>query len=237
MMYRHPLFVALFYCFMITKVNYFAETNSKELIKISEQNGKQAVSARELHSFLESKQDFSTWIKARIEKYGFVDNIDFTLHKFMEGKVWKHEYVLTVDCAKEIAMVEGNEKGKEARKYFIEVERIFKNNLSAFENDPFIQLRMYQIQQQTQLNILENKVNLLEAKTTTRPDYFTVTAYAVINKITVGLTLASKIGRKASAICKKNGFPVDETPDPRFGKVKVYPKSVLDDVFNMEIFA
>lgn len=98
-----------------------------ELIKITDQNGKRAVSARELYAFLESKQDFSTWIKNRIEKYGFLEDTDFTLHKFMEGKVWKHEYALTIDCAKEIAMVEGNEKGKQARQYFIECEKIAKN--------------------------------------------------------------------------------------------------------------
>lgn len=40
-----------------------------ELIKITEHDGKRAVSARELHQFLESKQDFSTWIKSRVEKY------------------------------------------------------------------------------------------------------------------------------------------------------------------------
>lgn len=103
----------------------------KELIKISEQNGKQAVSARELHSFLESKQDFSTWIKARITKYGFVENQDFELlHNFVEQvSGGKHliEYALSIDCAKEIAMVEGNEKGKEARQYFIQCEKLVKN--------------------------------------------------------------------------------------------------------------
>ncbi|MBT0572515.1 phage antirepressor KilAC domain-containing protein [Riemerella anatipestifer] len=95
----------------------------KALIKITEQNGQQAVSARELHSFLESKQDFSTWIKNRIEKYGFIEEQDFTLHKFVERGTWKHEYVLSIDTAKELAMVEGNEKGKQARRYFIECEK------------------------------------------------------------------------------------------------------------------
>lgn len=102
-----------------------------ELIKITEQNGKKAVSARELHSFLESKQDFSTWIKARIEKYGFVENQDFELfHKFVEQvSGGKHliEYALTMDCAKEISMVEGNEKGKQARRYFIDCEKTLSN--------------------------------------------------------------------------------------------------------------
>ena len=60
-----------------------------ELIKLQPQtingNAIETVSARELHSFLESKQDFSTWIKNRIEKYEFVENQDFIkLHKKME---------------------------------------------------------------------------------------------------------------------------------------------------------
>ena len=45
-------------------------------------NAVETVSARELHAFLESKQDFSNWVKNRIEKYEFVENVDYTLfHK------------------------------------------------------------------------------------------------------------------------------------------------------------
>lgn len=101
-----------------------------ELIKIEEKNNEQLVSARNLHEFLESKQDFTTWIKNRIEKYGFIENQDYLLHKFMEqlptGSKYKHDYILKLDVAKEISMVEGNEKGKQARRYFIEIEKQFK---------------------------------------------------------------------------------------------------------------
>lgn len=45
-----------------------------ELVKITEQNGQRAVSARELHQFLEIGRDFSTWIKGRIEEYGFIEH-------------------------------------------------------------------------------------------------------------------------------------------------------------------
>ena len=87
----------------------------------------ETVSARELHAFLESKQDFSTWIKNRIEKYEFVENQDFVVfHKKMEnpnGGRPSHEYYVSVGMAKELAMVENNEKGKQARKYFIECEK------------------------------------------------------------------------------------------------------------------
>lgn len=85
----------------------------------------QTVNARDLHTWLESKQDFSTWIKGRIEKYDFVDNEDFVrFHKKMEANnATMIEYHLTISMAKELSMVENNDKGKEARKYFIECEK------------------------------------------------------------------------------------------------------------------
>ncbi|WP_375634930.1 antA/AntB antirepressor family protein [Bartonella sp. MM100QHHN] len=85
----------------------------------------QTVNARELHVFLESKQDFSTWIKKRIMTYAFLDGRDFIrFHKKMEANnAIAVEYYLTLDMAKELAMVERNKKGKQAREYFIECER------------------------------------------------------------------------------------------------------------------
>lgn len=98
-----------------------------EIIKITEQNGKRAVSARELHAFLESKQEFANWIKSRIEKYGLVENQDYEVFdsfiKNPSGGRPLIEYALTVDAAKELSMVEGNERGKQARHYFIECEK------------------------------------------------------------------------------------------------------------------
>jgi len=105
----------------------------QELVKIREQDGKQSVSARELHGFLESKQQFSDWIKNRIEKYEFVENQDFILisenYEIKEGRGGDRrsiDYALTLDTAKELSMVEGNEKGKQARRYFIACEKRLK---------------------------------------------------------------------------------------------------------------
>ena len=101
--------------------------NIGTLIPITENTGKRAVNARDLHGFLESKQDFSTWIKARIDKYDFVENQDYQVfHNFMENSKGGRpliEYALSIDMAKELSMVEGNEKGKEARRYFIACEK------------------------------------------------------------------------------------------------------------------
>lgn len=93
----------------------------------------QAVNARELHAFLKSRQDFSTWIKNRIADYDFVENQDFVVfHKNMEnpqGGRPSIEYAITLDMAKELSMVERNEQGRQARKYFIECEKRLKANL------------------------------------------------------------------------------------------------------------
>lgn len=95
--------------------------------EIIDQELVQTVNARELHNFLESRQDFSTWIKNRIKKYDFEENKDFVLvHKIVEqvsGAKHLIEYHISLDMAKELSMVENNPRGKEARRYFIECEK------------------------------------------------------------------------------------------------------------------
>lgn len=83
------------------------------------------VNARDLHKFLESKQDFATWIKTRIEHYEFKENQDFVrFHKKMEANnATLIEYHLSLDMAKQLSMVDRSEQGKEARLYFIECEK------------------------------------------------------------------------------------------------------------------
>lgn len=103
-----------------------------ELIKISqiEINNEEinAVNARELFKALESKQDFSTWIKKRLKETQADENIDFIcFHKKMEANnATMIEYIISIDLAKEISMLERNQKGKEIRKYFIECEKQLK---------------------------------------------------------------------------------------------------------------
>lgn len=91
----------------------------------------QLCNARELWQFVGSKRDFSNWIKERIEKYGFVEGDDYLVNKFVvqvphQGGVRNTtiiDYHLTIDTAKEIAMVENNDKGRQVRRYFIAVEK------------------------------------------------------------------------------------------------------------------
>lgn len=93
-----------------------------QLIKISESENGRAVSARELHMFLEVETPFRKWID-RMFEYGFEEDQDYIrVDKNVRGSQAK-EYALTLDCAKEISMLQRSDKGKQARKYFIECER------------------------------------------------------------------------------------------------------------------
>ncbi len=84
----------------------------------------QLCDARDLHSFLAVGRDFSTWVKDRIEQYGFAEGEDFSpiLGKSTGGRPCV-EYHLTLDMAKELAMVENNDQGRQVRRYFIAMER------------------------------------------------------------------------------------------------------------------
>lgn len=82
--------------------------------------------ARDLHAFLEVGKRFATWITERIADYEFVENQDYIAisqkREIGHGR-GKKDYHLTLDTAKELAMVERNEKGRQIRRYFIECER------------------------------------------------------------------------------------------------------------------
>ena len=111
-----------------------------ELIQVAERQigdgAIQTVNARELHAFLGVGKDFSNWMKGRIEQYGFVENQDFVFDSPVlanqtgrGGDRRSKEYHLSLDMAKELSMVERNDKGKQARLYFIECERRAKANV------------------------------------------------------------------------------------------------------------
>ena len=83
----------------------------------------QLCNARSLHAFLESKQQYSHWIKDRIADYGFQQNEDYLVITERTNGRPRKEYHITLDMGKELGMVERNERGRQIRKYFIECER------------------------------------------------------------------------------------------------------------------
>lgn len=100
-----------------------------EIIKITkDENGNSVVSGRDLHEFLEVNEKYTQWFN-RMMGYGFTENVDFISFSEKTEKLGgrpKIDHALTLDMAKEISMIQRTEKGKQARRYFIEVEKAFK---------------------------------------------------------------------------------------------------------------
>jgi len=94
-----------------------------------------AVNSRELWKFLESKQKFADWIKNRIRDYGFEDGLDFFINLGKSHGRPSKEYIISLDMAKELAMVENNSQGRKIRRYFIEAEKQFRRKVHALPNE------------------------------------------------------------------------------------------------------
>ena len=94
-----------------------------ELIKVDYSTDRPTVSARELHEFLEVSTEYRHWFP-RMCEYGFIEGQDFRsfLTESIGGRP-AQDAQLTIDMAKEICMLQRNEKGKQARQYFIQLEK------------------------------------------------------------------------------------------------------------------
>ncbi|MEC4591608.1 phage antirepressor KilAC domain-containing protein [Nitrospirillum amazonense] len=106
----------------------------------------QTVNLRDLHRFLAIGRDFSTWARERISRYGFIEDVDYVTSVFTKsgenpqspvsgightGGKAVVEYHVSLDMAKELAMVENNERGQRVRRYFIDCERRLKEAMTA----------------------------------------------------------------------------------------------------------
>lgn len=146
------------------------------------------VDARTLHQWLKSGEMFSKWVVGRIKKYGFIENQDFACYWEIsqtqtkvgrKGKAKVKKYLLTLDMAKELSMVENNEQGRAARRYFINCEKALRKtvfglmdqfNKASLEFDKFCEIashagrtlslvgKQYKPQAKTKLDDLKTKV-------------------------------------------------------------------------------
>ena len=134
-----------------------------ELVPVYEtEQGVKVVDGRELHQALLSGQDFSTWVKKRLAECDAEENKDFHTAPQIYGTAngghsTRNEYTIKLETAKEMAMLERNEKGKQVRKYFIEVEKKHKQSALDLEQlNPQTKLMNLLVQSISQ-NELEQK--------------------------------------------------------------------------------
>lgn len=134
-------------------MNFFIQI-TKNTINGAEIN---SVNAREIHEFLKVRTRFNDWINRAIEKYDFIENIDYSILS-NERYVNQKDFIVTIDMAKELSMLENNPKGKEARKYFIDFERKATNVIQS-------QSSQIQLLQETlnQIAIADKRITKIES--------------------------------------------------------------------------
>jgi len=110
-----------------------ANGSRNELIQIQAINGEQLIDGKKLHEFLNVKSPYHIWIKRRIDEYKFKINSDYYEQICSNKKkgVNPTEHQLTLDMAKELAMIERNEKGRQIRQYFIACEKKLRQQIEA----------------------------------------------------------------------------------------------------------
>jgi len=133
----------------------------ENLIKIEERNGEQLVSGRDLHEFLEIGTQFSKWFD-RMCEYGFSETKDYIAisqkRLTAQGNETTYtDYLMKISMAKELSMLQRNERGKQAREYFIKCEE-------AWNSEDMVLARALQIQNKKilgykeHIEVLENKI-------------------------------------------------------------------------------
>lgn len=206
-----------------------------------------SVNARDLHAVLESKQDFSTWIKKRLDEVDAVENVDYIVfHKKMEnleGGRPQVEYILSTDIAKEIAMMERNEKGKQVRRYFIEVEKAYKRDKVAVSQLDYMQMqlnlmkehdeRLAAIEQKRQKD--ERRFKNLEntaKRDESLKEYTTAVGFGILKGVSLDKIQCQRLGTKAAKISRSEGVLIVTIPDQKHGKVGTYRRDILEQAFN-----
>ena len=216
-------------------------TNATELIKITiNESGVNCVSARELHEGLGVEQRFNDWINRRIKKYGFEENTDYTCltqkrvtqrTNGQKGTATEKDYIITVDMAKELCMVENNDLGRKFRKYFIECEK-----------------KLQEVQQPKQMSDMEilsravlisqEQIKQLTAELTEKTEFiddindcFTFTQISQFNKqllkdrkdIVLSTATLNKVAAELSIPVNKIDNPIVYSP---YKRVNAYPRKV-----------
>lgn len=207
----------------------------------------QAVNARELHTFLESKQQFADWIKNRVYKYDFIEGQDFLCvsenyetqrSDGQRGIGVKTQYYISVDMAKELSMVENNEQGKLARKYFITCEKELREKAPALTQAQMLHQMtgMWVEQERKNLQIEQDikEIKATQSAIINNTEHFATMGFARSQNLKLTTTLCAKLSRKCTALSKALGVMIGKTSDTRYGTVNTYHKDVLSDVFSSE---
>ncbi len=156
-----------------------------ELIKTFKQNdGSVAVDGRDLHDFLEVETPYRIWIQRMIE-YGFTENVDFIGFEQKSTKLQggrpQVNHALTLDMAKELSMIQRTDRGKQARQYFISMEKRAKakQQLPQTPEEKIMLLLQNANEDNKKINQIDNRVKDLEHNKPLTPGEYNYISHAV----------------------------------------------------------
>jgi hypothetical protein len=165
----------------------------------------------------------------RALKKDFIENEDFVAlaQNGEGGKFASIDYKLSISCLEYFI-------ARKVRPVFDVYRKVFHKVAEQKPLSPAEQLlanAQILVEQEKRITNVENKLHLLEAKTTTHPDEFTIAGFATLHGMCVNLVQASRLGRMAKNLCSQKQIQPGSIPDPRFGKVHTYPAAILNEVF------
>lgn len=218
----------------------------------------QTVNARDLHSWLGSGKKFADWIRGRVAKYSFVENQDFVCSPNLgsKGRGGHNaiDYHISLEMAKELAMVENNEKGREARRYFIDCERRAKELPMMSTEQMIAALATSQHESKLLLQETARKTKAIEVEQQRQADQLSkigeviyevfpkegqMTALRFIQMKRPDLKTdgyqVSKHGKALSKLCRTKGITPGriKTVGTRWPYVNTYPIEILEEHFSV----
>lgn len=211
-----------------------------EMVPVTE--GEFCVDARHLWKAMSVGRDFSNWIKGRIEKYGFQEGTDFEKSSMISGspilasskRQPRIDYHLTLDMAKQLAMVENNEAGLIARRYFIACEKqLHKQQAIGFPKHYKEALKALKESVEKQIELLEQneqkeaQIQTYQTRLGEHPVYHKVSEDEWITK-NIDSRVFGTVGSIMKQLSEELNAPILDTPHPVVGSVGVYRNDVFE---------
>lgn len=187
--------------------------------------GDKVVYGKDLHRKLEVKTDFSTWVKRRFNECDAEEKVDYDLLPKIEEQASgaKHsiDYIIKLDTAKEMAMLERNNIGKQVRRYFIEVDKRYKENI--IPKDFPSALRAYADEVERR-QIAEQEKEKLQIELDYSKDWFSIKRVAKMN----GVDWKIFDWRNLKSVGLEMGYEVKKIFDANYGEVNTYHREVWE---------
>lgn len=203
---------------------YYAgiESNENELVPVYETStDEKVVYGSELHSVLEVKSNYRDWIRNRLSECEAVENEDYEAAKILapSGQT-KIDHIIKLDTAKEMAMLERNDKGKQVRRYFIRIEKKYKEQLKPKVPQTYLEALK-------ELVAVEEEKEKLLLELDLSKDWYSIKRVAALN----GVSWKTFDWRKLKQVGEQMGYEVRKIFDANYGEVNTYHREVWEAAY------